>query len=351
MRASSQHVRIDEAPMTDEDITWLRQNTRHKTVNAVVGTVFFLFFLAATAVLAWMRFTVSMGPTPDTVLTISIVLLTLLVLFFARHLLRMPRSWRRLRRAVRGHIPKHVASGLLTGFGASRAGVRYMFGEECLDAVLPIMNMNDISVEGSTAVRPVFHAARIGTPVRLHLLELWPGRPAILLRAEYEGSEPARQSCEPISQKDRQQVRADEVAIRNIFLGMALVMAALGLFVWPVLICAGVLVVLGLVLGRPSRRLKKADFKFSVRGQVDEALTYRMTAPPNMTPIIVHAYRVGGLLYTVGHGGDAAQPGERVAFEYLEGRGQARQPLFFHREGSARTAIARQTLGGPGTGL
>lgn len=344
MKASTARMQIEEVPMTDEDRQWLRHNTRSRGIIAAVELAFFLFFFVATLALLGLFVVMTRESGLDLVMLASTLMMVIFVTFFGRHLYRTPRSWKRVRQAERGQVPKHIISGVLTDFDTSAAGVRYGFDGDTLDVVLPLFS--NINVEGNTIARPKACAARTGVPVRLHVLELWPGRAPILLRADYDGAEPIQEAIERISESDRQFVREDETFVRNMFLGMTLASAIAGFFLWPFFFCAGIFLAVGLIFGTPMRRVRRATFKLSFRGRVDEALTYQTRDPNSSLRTIVHAYRIGGLLYNGGqHGADAAQPGERVAFDYLDRGRKGRQLLFFHREGHVPTAAARHSLG------
>lgn len=344
MKASTARMQLEEVPMTDEDRQWLRHNTRSRGLIAAVELTFFLLFFVATLALLGLFVVMTRESGRDLVMLASTLMMVILVTFFGRHLWRTPRSWHRVKQAERGQVPKHIVSGVLTDFDTSAASVRYGFDGETLDVVLPLFS--NISVEGNTVARPKTCAARTGVPVRLHVLELWPGRAPLLLRADYDGAEPTQEAIERISENDRRFVREDEVFVRNLFLGMTLASAIAGLFLWPFFFCAGIFLAAGLIFRTQMRRVRRATFKLSIRGRVDEALTYRTTDPNSSLRTIVHAYRIGGVLYNAGqHGADAAQPGERVTLDYLDRGRKGRQLLFFHREGHAQTAAARQALG------
>lgn len=61
--------------------------------------------------------------------------------FFGRRLLRVPRAWRRVARALKGRACKQILSGHLTGFGPGELpGITYVFGKRRVDVALPFWN-------------------------------------------------------------------------------------------------------------------------------------------------------------------------------------------------------------------
>ena len=128
--------------------------------------------------------------------------------------------------------------------------------------------------------------------------------------------------------------------MRNVLLGAALVSLAAGWLAWPLYGVGALFLAAAWWAGRPSRALRGASVKYGVRGRVDEVLTYKAQMPDSTSWTPLYAYRLGGELYNLSHGGGPAHPGERVAFEYLDRGKGGLEPLFFHREGGAPSAFA-----------
>lgn len=328
----------DEA-LTEQDLSWLRRHTRFHCAETALGAVFFALFLAITAFLAgiWLW-----GPSTtarDPVLGVMILVLAGFTLHFGRRLLRGPAVRRRWRRVLRGGVPKQVVSGVLTGLAPTAGGgVRYGIDGRTLEVALPFMNGFTMPGDGGTS--PERCAARLDAPVRLHLLALWPGQAPVLLRAEYDGPGEVQKAYETLSDADRGWLRQDATLMRNVLLGAALVSLAAGWFAWPLYGVGVLFLAAAWWAGRPSRTLRRASVKYGVRGRVDEVLTYKAQMPDSASWTPLYAYRLGGELYNLSHGGGPAQPGERVAFEYLDRGKGGLEPLFFHREGEAPSAFA-----------
>ena len=106
--------RIETVPLTDDDIALLRRCSRGKALSAVFGAFVFLLLvcvLLTIAVLIVSEWRSLRGG--DSVM----VLLTgvgagAAAVFFGRRLLRTPRAWRSVDRALKGRVPKQIVSGL-----------------------------------------------------------------------------------------------------------------------------------------------------------------------------------------------------------------------------------------------
>lgn len=328
----------DEA-LSAQDLSWLRRHARHHVADTVLGGVFFTLFFAMTAFLAWLWLSNATSIARDPVLSAMILVLAGFTLYLGRRLLRGPAARQRLRQVLRGAVPKQVVTGEVTDFvPAPGGGVRYGIDGRKLEVALPFMN--GFTMPGDGGRSPDRCAARLGVPLRLHLLALWPGEAPVLLRAEYDGPGDVQKAFEALSDADRAQARNGDALLRNAFLGAALILLGGGWFLWPLYGVAALCLLAGLWVGGSSRALRRATVKYGVRGRVDEVLTYKVRTPESTSWTAVHAYRVGGELYGISHGGGPAQPGERVAFEYLDRGRKGLRPLFFRREGGAPQAAA-----------
>ncbi len=327
-------LQVTEEPLADEDIVLLRRGRRGRSLTAVFAGLMFLL-LASSAIVFVVLFasdrSLRRGADGVVVLLCAVAMMCFAV-FLGRRLLRLPRAWRRFNQALKGRIPKQIASGHLTGFvPAEIPGICYIFGEQRVDVALPFWN--EITRDTREGFRPVTAAALTNLPVRLHLLTLLPGTPPVLLRAEYPMSAQAWNSVEEVSDADRETVRKEELSLRKFFYALALVPLAGSLFLGPLILLAAFFVLTGLVLGMRSPRLKRARYKHGVRGLVEEVVTYRLRASNSNVSTLVHNYRIGGVMYRVEHFGQAAAPGQRVAFEYLDGTGiMGPSALFFRIE-------------------
>ncbi|WP_116521777.1 hypothetical protein [Achromobacter insuavis] len=324
---------IETAPLTDDDIALLRRCSRGKALSAVFGAFAFLLLVCVLLTIAvlivseWRSLRGGDG---------VMVLLTgagagAAAVFFGCRLLRTPRAWRSVDRALKGRVPKQIVSGHLTAFGPGQlSGVSYAFGEHRVDVAVPFWN--EVTSDTRSGPRPVSAVALTELPVRVHVLPLLPDAPGLLLRVDYPMSGQAWTSVEEISDVDRASVRRDERGVRKFFFLAALVPLAASLFFGPLLLLAAVLALLGLLLGMRSPRLKRAHYKHGVRGVVEEAVTYRRHTPNSPTVTLVHHYRVGGVMYQVEHFGEVALPGQRVEFEYVDAGLLGRRELSFRIE-------------------
>lgn len=327
-------LQVTEEPLADQDILLLRRGRRGRSLTAVFAGLMFLL-LASSSIVFVVLFASDRSlrrGADGVVVLLCTVAMTCFAVFLGRRLLQLPRAWRRFNRALKGRIPKQVVSGHLTGFGPSeRPGLCYTIGEQRVDVALPFWN--EITRETRDGFRPVTAAALTDLPVRLHLLTLLPGTPPVLLRAEYPMSAQAWNSVEEVSDADRETVRKEELSLRKFFYALALAPLAGSLFLGPLILLAAFFVLMGLVLGMRSPRLKRARYKHGVRGVVEEIVTYRVRASNSNVSTLVHNYRIGGAMYRVEHFGQAAAPGRRVAFEYLDGTGiMGPSALFFRIE-------------------
>jgi len=124
-----------------------------------------------------------------------------------------------------------------------------------------------------------------------------------------------------------------------VFFGVALVLLLASLFLPPLMLMAGVFVLLGLVTSIRSPRLKRARYKHGVRGVVEEAVIYQLRSPKSPTVTPIQNYRIGGVMYRVEHAGQNAVPGQWVEFEFLDAGAKGRYPLFFRLEDQPRMAL------------
>lgn len=313
-------LQVTEEPLSEEDILLLRRSRSGTSLTAIFAGLMFLL-LASTAILCVVLFvsdsSLRHGAEGMLVLACAVAVAGFLV-FLGRRLLRMPHAWRRFDQALKGRLPKQIVSGHLTGFGPSEApGICYLFGEQRVDVALPYWN--EITRDSRNGSRPLTATALTDLPVRLHLLTLWPGSPPVLLRSEYPMSAQAWNSVEEISDADRETVRKEELGARKLFYALALIALAGSLFLGPLILLSPCFALLGLVLGMHSPRLKRARYKHGVRGVVEEIVTYRLRTTTPGASTLVHNYRIGGVMYRVEHFGQAAAPGQAVAFEYLDG--------------------------------
>lgn len=313
-------LQVTEEPLAEEDILLLRRNRSGRSLTAVFASLTFLL-LSSSAILCVALFvsdrSLHRGAEGMVVLSCAVAMAGFAV-FLGRRMLRMPRAWRRFNQALTGRLSKQIVSGHLTGFGPSEGpGICYTFGEQRVDVALPFWN--EITRDTRNGSRPLTAAALTDLPVRLHLLTLRPGEPPVLLRAEYPMSAQAWNSVEEVSDADRETVRKEELGARKLFYALALVALAGSLFLGPLILLAAFFVLMGLVLGMRSPRLKRARYKHGVRGLVEEIVTYRMRTTNPGVFTLVHNYRIGGVMYRVEHFGQEAAPGQGVAFEYLDG--------------------------------
>ncbi|PTN49874.1 hypothetical protein DAI43_20610 [Achromobacter xylosoxidans] len=327
-------LQVTEEPLADEDIVLLRRGRRGRFLTAVFAGLMFLL-LASSAIMF-----VVLGASDRSlrrgadgvVILLCTVAMTCFAVFLGRRLLRLPQAWRRFNRVLKGRVPKQIVSGHLTGFGpAGSPGICYVFGEQRVDVALPFWN--EIARDTREGFRPVTAVALTDLPVRLHLLTLDPDAPPVLLLAEYPMSAQAWNSVEEVSNADREAVRKEELSLRKFFYVLALAPLVGSLFLGPLILLAAFFVLTGFVLGMRSPRLKRARYKHGVRGLVEEVVTYRVRASNSNISTLVHNYRIGGVMYRVEHLGQAAAPGQRVAFEYLDGTGiMGPSALFFRVE-------------------
>ncbi|GEM_PF-634897 len=334
-------LQVTEEPLADEDSLLLRRSRRGRSLTVVFGGLMFLL-LASSAILFIVLFVSDRSlrrGADGVVMLLCTVAMVGFAVFLGRKLSGVPRAWRRFNQALKGRIPKQIVSGHLTGFGpAERPGVCYTFGEQRVDVALPFWN--EITRDIRDGARPMAAAALTDLPVRLHLLTLLPDAPPVLLRAEYPTSAQAWNSVEEVSDADRGAVRKEELGVRKFFYALALLPLAGSLFLGPLILLAGFFVLMGLVLGMRSPRLKRARYKHGVRGLVEEAVTYRVRTTNSGASTLVHNYRIGGAMYRVEHFGQAASPGQRVEFEYLDGTGfMGPSPLFFRIEDQPTTTL------------
>jgi len=327
-------LQVTEKPLFDEDILLLRRGRSGRALTAVFAGLMFLL-LASSVIVFVVLFiydrSLSRG-VDGAVVLVCAVAMAAFAAFLGRRLMRLPRAWRRFNQALKGRLPKQIVAGHLTGFGPSETpGVCYTFGEQRVDVALPFWN--EISRDTRDGSRPMAVAALTHLPVRLHLLTLQPGTPPVLLRAEYPMSPQAWNSVEEVSDADRQAVRKEELGARKLFYALALLPLAGSLFLGPLILLSAFFVLMGLVLGMRSPRLKRARYKHGVRGQVEEIVTYRVRTSNSNVSTLVHNYRIGGVMYRVEHFGQAAAPGQSVAFEYLDDAGfLGPRALFFQIE-------------------
>lgn len=329
----SETLRIEQAPLTSDDIALLRRCSRGKSLAAIFGLIMFLLLvctLLLIGVLVWSEWR-SLRGADGVMVLLTGVGAGVAAVFFGRRLLRMPRAWGSVARALKGRVPKQIVSGHLTGFGpGERPGVSYVFGAQRVDVALPFWN--EVTSDTRSGARPAGAMALTDLPVSLHVLPLQPDAPGLLLRVDYPMSGQAVTSLEEISDADRASVRSEELWVRKFFLLAALALLVVSLFVPPLILLAAVLALLGLVLGMRSPRLKRASFKHGVRGVVEEAVTYRRHVPNSPTVTLVHNYRVGGVMYQVEHFGAVALLGQRVEFEYVDAGRLGQRELSFRIE-------------------
>ncbi len=326
-------LRIEAAPLTGDDIALLRRCSRGKTLAVMACLLIVLLLISMTLLIAVLVVSEwrSLRGGDGVVLLLVVVGAGAGVAVFGRRLLRVPRAWRSVARALKGRAPKQIVSGRLTGFGpGERPGITYVFGDQRVDVALPFWN--EVTSDTRSGARPADAVALTDLPVRLHVLPLLPDAPGLLLRVDYPMSGQAWTSLEEISDADRESVRREERGVRKFFLLAALAPLAVSLFVPPVILLAAVLALMGLVLGMRSPRLKRARHKQGVRGVVEEAVTYRLRTPNSLTASLAHNYRVGGVMYRVDHLGPAALPGQRVEFEYVDAGALGQRELFFRIE-------------------
>ena len=326
-------LRIEAAPLTGDDIALLRRCSRSKTLALIACLFIFLLLVSMTLLVAVLAVSEwrSLRGADGVMLLMVFVGAGVCMAFFGRRLLRVPRAWRSVARALKGRAPKQIVSGRLTGFGpGERPGITYVFGDQRVDVALPFWN--EVTSDTRSGARPADAVALTDLPVRLHVLPLLPDAPGLLLRVDYPMSGQAWTSLEEISDADRESVRREERGVRKFFLLAALAPLAVSLFVPPVILLAAVLALMGLVLGMRSPRLKRARHKQGVRGVVEEAVTYRLRTPNSLTASLAHNYRVGGVMYRVDHLGPAALPGQRVEFEYVDAGALGQRELSFQIE-------------------
>lgn len=330
-------LQVTEEPLSDEDILLLRRGRSGRALTAVFAGLMFL--LLASSVIVFVVLFIydrSLRRGADgMVILVCAAAMAAFAVFLGRRLMRLPRAWRRFNQALKGKLPKQIVAGHLTGFRPSeKPGVCYIFGEPRVDVALPFWN--EISRDTRDGSRPMAAAALTDLPVRLHLLTLQPGTPPVLLRAEYPMSAQAWNSVEEVSDADRQTVRKEELGARKLFYALALLPLAGSLFLGPLILLSAFFVLMGLVLGMRSPRLKRARYKHGVRGQVEEVVTYRVRTSNSNVSALVHNYRIGGVIYRIEHFGQVAAPGQRVAFEYLDDAGfLGPRALFFQIEDQA----------------
>ncbi|CAB3834122.1 hypothetical protein [Achromobacter ruhlandii] len=326
-------LRIEHVPLTAADMALLRRCSRGKTLAAIAGLVMFLLLVATVlviALLAWSEWR-SLGGGDGVMVLLVGIGAGVGAIFFGRRLLRLPRAWGSVGRALKGRAPKQIVSGHLTGFGpGQRPGLSYVFGGQRVDVAVPFWN--EVTSDTRSGARPVGAVALTDLPVRLHVLPLQPDAPGLLLGVDYPMSGQAVTSLEAISDADRDQVRGEELAVRKFFLWSALAMLAVSLFVPPLILLAALLALMGWVLGMRSPRLKRARYKHGVRGVVEEVVTYRLHMPNSPTVSLAHNYRVGGVMYRIDHLGPVATPGQRVEFEYVDAGPLGQRGLFFRIE-------------------
>lgn len=327
-------LQVTEEPLADEDLLLLRRSRGGRPLTAVfAGLMFLLLTSSAILFVVLLASDRSLRRGADgVVVLLCAAAMAGFAVFLGRRLLRLPRAWRRYNRVLKGRVPKQIVSGHLTAFGpAAGPGICYTFGEQRVEVALPFWN--EVARDTRSGFRPLTVAALTDLPVRLHLLPLQPDAPPVLLRAEYPMSAQAWNSVEEVSDADRQAVRKEELGVRKFLFALALVPLVGSLFLGPLVLLAAFFVLMGLVLGMRSPRLKRARYKHGVRGLVEEIVTYRMRATNSNVSTLVHNYRIGGLMYRVEHFGQAAAPGQRVEFEYLDATGfMGPSALFFRIE-------------------
>ncbi|HEY9275015.1 hypothetical protein [Achromobacter sp.] len=336
----NQTLQVEDAPLTDDDILLLRKCSRGRLLMAGFGV--FVVLLLALAVLTFIALGLSEWRTLDfgvgAILLAAITVMGALAVFFGRKLLRIPRGWRSLDRALKGRLAKQIVSGRLTSFGpgGSTPGVCYGFGEQRVEAALPFWN--EIASDTRSGHGPATAVGLTDLPVRLHLLTLQPDAPAVLLRAEYPMSAESLVAVEEISDADRAAVRREELDARKFMLIFALVPLVGGLFLPPLLFVAAIFAILAMLFGMRSRKLKRGIYKHGVRGVVEEAVVYRLRSPNSSIVSLVHNYRIGGVMYRVEYLGDVVEPGRRVEFEFLDAGLKGQTGLFFRVDGEPAQA-------------
>lgn len=314
-----------EQAMSADDIALLRRSTRGVTLAfGLTLMMAVLMFAAVAAILlvgvyakgmvAWLMYAVALA-------------LLCLPVAMSRHLLRAPRSWRAIRAACRGEIPKQIVSGVLQSFGrASRPGIAYGLDSGVVEVALPYWNQ--AAGDSGSGMRASAAAARLGVPVRLHLLPLLPGRPPVLLRADYPGGETVQHYVEPLNEEDKSGLSLDGKIASQSFYAVAGLIAIVSLFtVWLLSIIAAVFVMIGYQLDRHYRVLKRASVKHGVRGVVDEVVSFVISSGNSPVTATQRNYRIGGVLYQVGQLEPVALPGQRVVFEYIETGRRSNVPL------------------------
>ncbi|MFJ1302212.1 hypothetical protein ACILG0_19795 [Pseudomonadota bacterium AL_CKDN230030165-1A_HGKHYDSX7] len=334
----SPELHTRETPLSNDDVRLLRRAGRGRSVAAVMYTFMFVFFVVTAAGMALSLLDADIRRTAGVLLFVFALALTVPAVVLYRKLRRLPRSWRQVDGAIRGRAGKRIVSGTLTAFGpGDTPGVVYVFGDAHVAVALP--GWNDILADSASGDRPSATAALTGVPVSLHLFDILPGRPPLLLRADYPGSADALIAVEEIAVADRETIRAAELGLRRFFFLVALVLALTGIAMPPLWLGVPVFLLLGLVLGARSPALKRARVKHSVRGVVEETITYRVPVPQSPLPSVVHNYRIGGELYRVGNAGDAAQPGQRIEIVFLDEGARGRHPIFFSAEDGPRQPV------------
>lgn len=334
----STELHTRDAPLSESDVRLLRRIGRGRAIAAAMYRFMFVFFVVAAAGMALSLLDAGVRATAGLLMFTFALALTVPAVQLYRKLRRLPRSWRRVDLAIQGRTGKRIVSGTLTAFGADEtSGVVYFLGDARVAVALP--GWNDVMADSASGDRPAAAVALTGLPVSLHLFDILPGRPPLLLRADYPRSADALNAVEEISDTDREIVRGAERSLRKFFLVSALILAIVGIAVPPLWLGVPVLVLLGLVLGARSPTLKRARVKHGVRGVVEEAITYRVPVPQSPVPSIVHNYRVGGELYRVANAGDAARPGESVEIEFIDEGPRGLHPIFFSVAGGPRQAL------------
>jgi len=332
-------LQIEDAPLTEDDILLLRTCSRGKLLMAGFGV--FMVLLLALSVLTFIALGLSEWRTlrfgVGAILLVAIVVMGGLAVFFGRKMLRIPRGWRSLGRALKGRVSKQIVSGRLTSFGpGSTPGVCYEFGEQRVEAALPFWN--EVASDTRSGHGPATAVGLTDLPVRLHLLTLQPDAPPLLLRAEYPMSAESLVAVEEISDADRAAVRREELDARKFMLIFALVPLVGGLFLPPLLFVAAIFAIMAMLFGIRSRKLKQGRYKHGVRGVVEEAVVYRLRSPNSSIVSLVHNYRIGGVMYRVEYLGDVVEPGKRVEFEFLDAGLKGQHALFFRVDGEPATA-------------
>lgn len=178
--------RIETAPLTDDDIALLRRCSRGKALSAVFGTLVFLLLVCVLLTIAVLIVSEwrSLRGGDGVMVLLTGVGAGAAAVFFGRRLLRTPRAWRSVDRALKGRVPKQIVSGHLTAFGPGQlSGVSYAFGEHRVDVAVPFWN--EVTSDTRSGARPVSAVALTDLPVRVHVLPLLPDAPGLLLRVYY----------------------------------------------------------------------------------------------------------------------------------------------------------------------